>query len=300
MRVEIGNWTIEKAKNAKETDKVVPVRMVANRLQLDKENQQILPQAFSKTTVKRFITDGYIDWHHVSVTGKTPEERANAIIGKPYDFQWEDELPVVYANLTKSHNIVKNSILPHLEADQHVFGASVGGNINKSRSVIDPVLKKKKDQILDINWEHLAIAASPHVISSGSGVTLVKARDFEGKEPLFRFEDIASFEADYDLCFTGFDEIRKALEIGSGTDIATYTGLDALRQQSKQRKDFSQLLQTVAIGIQDGTIGGTEKGLKIFLKSEGLSKDETEDFVKKFRKTVGLLEKALQKIEELN
>lgn len=293
MRLEIGNWTLEKASNAKETDKTIPIRMVANKLQLDKEGQQILPQAFNKATVDRFLSDGYIDWHHVSVTGKTPEERANAIIGKPYDFQWENNVPVVYGNLTKAHPIVKNSIMPHLDADQKVFGASVGGNVEKARNVIDSDLNSPKEQILAINWEHIAIAASSHVISSGSEVSLVKAKNSDSKEPCIKFADISAFEDDHDLCMRG-DEIRKALEVGAGTDSATLTGMDALRQQSKQKKgyDFTQLLKTVAAGIRDDTIGGTEKGLKVFLKSEGLSNDDINDFVAQFRKTVGLLEKA--------
>lgn len=295
MRLEIGNWTLEKATNAKEDEKTIPIRMIANKLDIDKENQQILPQAFNKATIDNFLQFGLVDWHHMSVTGKTAEERAHAIIGKPYDFQWENKLPVVYAKLTKAHPIVKNSILPHLEAGQKVFGASVGGNIKKARNVIDESLNRHKEQILAIEWEHIAIAASPSVVSSGSEVTLIKAKNSEIKEPLIRFADVSAFEEESDLCLRG-DEIRKALEIGAGTDSATLVGADALRRQSKQKKDydFTSFLKKAVAGIQNDTIVGTETGLKVFLKSEGLSNGEITDFVSRFRKTVGLLEKDLK------
>lgn len=294
MRIELGNWYLEKAANAKETDKLVPIRMVANRLDVDKENQQILPQAFNKSTVGKFLKHGIIDWHHVSVTGKTPEQRAQAIIGKPYDFKWEDDLPVVYGYLTKAHPIVRDSILPHLEADQKVFGASIGGNIKKARNVLDPGQHRPKEQILEIDWEHISVAASPYVISSGSEVTMVKAKGSEQPEPIIKFTDITALEQDFDLTCMSGEEIRKALTVGAGTDISTLTGVDALRQQSKQREyNYATLVEEVALGLQDDSIGGTAKGVKLFLKSKGLSQQNIEDFMSRFKKTIGLVTKDL-------
>jgi hypothetical protein len=284
--LEIGNWRIEKAKNGKETDKHVPVRMVANRLEVDRENQEILPQAFNKATIDKFVSHGIIDWHHQSVTGKTPEQRAQAILGKPYDFQWEDSLPVVYGNLTKAHPIVRDSILPHLEAEQSVFAASVGGNIRKARRATT-ANNKSKEQILEIDWEHLAIAGSPYVISPGSEVSLVKAYGRENAEVRFVFSDLSSFEAECDLVFRG-DEIRKALEAGAGTDIAGLTSVDALRTQSLEGKpvDYKMLVEQVAQGLRDDVIGPTEQGVKTFLKSKGLKEDDIKSFMTKFNKTV--------------
>lgn len=294
MQIELGNWTIEKAQGVAHDPRVVPIRMIANRLDIDKENQQILPQAFNKATVDKFIKTGIIDWHHQSVTGKTPEARAHAIIGKPTSFEWEKDLPVVYGNLTKAHAIVRDSILPHLEADQNVFGASVGGNVKKARNVLDIASRKPKEQILGIDWEHIAVAASPYVISSGSEVTLVKARlDSDIKEPIVRYADITAFENEYDLCFKG-EEIRKALQIGAGTDSAALVGADALRQQSG-KYNYPALVKEVAIGLQNDSVAATPQSVKVFLKSRGLTSQNIEDFMSRFQKTVGLLEQDLKR-----
>lgn len=289
MRILLGNWHLEKAQNAAEDDKTTPIRMIANRLKLDKENQQILPQAFNKATVDKFIKYGIIDWHHGSVMGRTPEQRAQAILGKPYDFQWEDSLPVVYGRLTKAHPIVRNAILPHLEAGQNVFGASIGGSVRKARNVLDPITKQQRSQIMEIEWEHIALAASPYVISAGSEVSLVKADGMD--EPVMHFSDIAAFETDYSLCFSDVT-VRKALEMGAGTDIAQLVGADALRVQSRQVPDsyagysYNDLVQRVIEGLQNETVGGSVEGVIIFLKGLGLNDDDARAFVKRFDATV--------------
>ncbi len=289
MRIEIGNWILEKAKGKIENDKVIPIRMIANRLKIDKENQEILPQAFNKATVKSFLKHGIIDWHHQSVAGKTPEIRAKAIIGKPIDFAWEKEdgvnLPVVYGNLTKSHPIVKDSILPHLDAGQDVFGASVGGNIKKADRIHDPIKDRIKEQISAINWDHIAIAGSPYVISQGSRVSLCKAA-MPGTEVLsdtemFQFADITAFEDDYELLHASGDQFRKALQVGAGTDIATYTGADALRTQSKTDK-YTNLVNRVIAGMRGNSIGKSNKGLQVYLKAEGLNDNAIKSFMKKW------------------
>lgn len=297
MLVEIGSFTLEKAKNAKENDKVVPIRMVANRLEVDKDGQEILPQAFNKATVGKFLEHGVIDWHHQSVTAKTPQERAAAILGRPYDFQWEAplnkadgrKLPTVYANLTKSHPIVRDSILPHLEADNQVFAASVGGSVRKARQVQDPATQRNKEQILEIEWEHLAIAGAPYVISAGSEIAMVKAYGSESREVLIRYSDMTAFEEQHDLLFRG-NEIYKALQAGAGTDVAQHTGLDALRVQSLEgspaKLTYSQMTEKIIKGLMDSSIGSSEKGVKVFLRANGMSEDEANEFMVRFRGTI--------------
>lgn len=296
-RIEIQNWILEKAIDVNvDTELYLPVRMIANRLDLDKENQEILPQAFNKATVSNFLKNGIIDWHHESKTGKTSEVRANAILGSPTDFKWElhqgRQVPVIYANLTKAHNIVKNSIAPHLEAKQKVFAASVGGDIKKARRVISGDKNSPKDQIIEIDWDHLAIAASSYVISPGSEVSLVKAYSVDTNNDSsnlkFTFRDISSFERDADLVFNG-EEIRKALTVGAGTDITSYTGVDALRGQSLEgdKSDkYSQLIQQVAMGLRDNTIGASTTGIKTFLKAMGLDIKQSTSFMKQFIKVM--------------
>jgi len=286
MYVQIANWRIEKAADGKDTAKTIAVRMVANKLDLDKENQEILPKAFNKSTISTFLSEGIIDWHHQSVMGKTNEDRANAILGKPYDFKWEDKLPVVYAHLTKNHPIVKNSILPHLEADQAVFGASVGGSVKKADRVWDESGQGMKEQISAIHWDHLAVCGRPYAISGGTEVSMVKAM---GKpNVLLNYSDIGTFETEYYLTDKE-SELMKALEIGAGTDSATLVGADALRIQTKQKKDENVLIKNLLEALKDNTIGPNKRGVKLFLRAEGYSENEAD------RKTNGLVT-ALQKV----
>lgn len=288
MRIELDNWKLEKASGQKETNSTVPIRMIANRLEVDKENQEILPQAFNKATVDNFIKYGIIDWHHQSVTGKTAQSRASAIIGKPTGFEWEDKLPIVYGNLTKAHPIVKESILPHLEADQPVFAASVGGNIQKARNVLDISTQKSKEQILAINWDHIAIAASPYVISAGSDVKMVKAMLQEGEiaeDVCISFANLNSFETEYDVAF------QKALTVGAGTNSASLIGVDAFRGQSlegsqSKKFNYNSLVDQVCAGLKNNSIGGSANGVINFLKAQGMPDEEVNKFMLKFHKAV--------------
>lgn len=285
-RIEVGNWTLEKANSGtKQTDKLLPVRMIANRLKVDKENQEIVPQAFNKATTDWFVRHGIIDWHHQSVLGKTPDERAHAIIGKPYDFAWETEggrkLPVVYANLTKAHPIVRDSIVPHLEAEQPVFAASVGGSIRKAKAAIDPETRKQKEQIMEIAWDCLSVAAAPYVISAGSDVSLVKA---ETGDSLLRFSGFDMLESS---SFSLDEILQKALTVGAGTNSAALTGADALRsQQPPKKRKRTELIADIADGLRSDRIGPSREGVRIYLKAQGLAGEEIDEFLPFFLRTV--------------
>jgi hypothetical protein len=265
-----------------ENDLVLPIRMIANRLELDRENQEILPQAFSKATVEKFLDEGIIDWHHQSVLGKTPEARAQAIIGKPTGFQWESGLPVVYGNLTKAHPIVSKSIQPHLEAGQDVFGASVGGNITKAQRVFDQSINKAKDQISAIDWNHIAVAALPYVVSGGSRVSMAKASN----DLMIEFSDLSSFSHDYRL-INNEDHLRKALTAGYGTDSAALGGFDALRTQSLEGatkgQSFDGLKDMVMMGIIDGSISPSRQGVIAYLTTKGINERTISRFMDTFR-----------------
>lgn len=291
MLVTIGNWALSKADRA-ESDKLLPVRIVANRLRPDREGEEILPEAFNKATIESFVSDGILDWHHQSVLGKTPEERAAAIIGRPTDFAWEDGLPVVYGALTKAHPIVDQYIRPHLESNNRVFGGSVGGSIRKARNVWDEVRKAMKRVISAINWDHLAIAARSYVVSPGSEVTLVKAllvEDDIGSALHLGFADVQSFARNLERVFETDPTVLKALEIGAGTDIATLTGADALRAQTisvdekkRKKKKAEALAENIVKAIADETIAASPEGLKLLLKSDGFTESEAENFVEGF------------------
>ncbi len=280
MYVEIGNWKIEKAAR-QDDEKYINVRIIANTLLLDKENQEMLPEAFDDETINSFLKAGIIDWHHQSVLGKTMEDRAKAILGKPYDFQWEDGLPVVYARLTKSHPIVRDSIIPHLDAELPVLGGSVGGSIQKIKRVFDGAIQKAKEQIMKIDWNHLAIAASAYVVSPGSAVSLVKAYN---NELMVRFSDIGAFR--YDVV-ANHEEIMKALEFTNITDIAKYQGVDALRTQSLEGDPFyDKTREAVIFGITEGSIKPSRKGVVEFLEGRGMREAQIRSFMDVFTKNI--------------
>lgn len=288
MLVQFGNWSLSKAGKRSESDTTLPVRMVANRLVTDRENEEILPEAFNKATVDNFVQNGVIDWHHQSVMGGTPEARALAILGRPYEFAWEDNLPVVYAELTKAHGIVRDSIAPHVEAGNPVFGCSVGGSVKKARQVWDDSTSRMKRQISGIHWDHLAIAGRPYVICPGTEISMVKAlMGGSGAELLVRFSDLSEFEAQSYLLENEM-AIRKALEVGAVTDSAQATGLDAMRTQSLEgakdpkKKKARKLVEGIVKAIKTQIIYPSQDGLKLFLKAEGYSEQEAEAFVTDF------------------
>lgn len=287
MRIEVGNWTLEKASKTEDA-KILPVRMIANRMNVDKEDQEMLPQAFNKATVDNFLEHGIIDWHHQSVLGKTTEERAHAIIGRPYDFKWEStsldkrDLPVVYANLTKAHSIVRDSIIPHLEAEQKVFAASVGGSIRKAKMVFNAETNQKKDQIMEIVWDCLSVAAAPYVISAGSEVTLVKAAFAGNPEDLS--SDIICRVSDISMLTAAF--LAKALEVGAGTNSATLVGADAMRMQSGKKKNNDALIKDVTAALKSNKIQASRTGVEKFLRAKGLQESEIESFMPTFLKAV--------------
>lgn len=275
MLIAIGNWNICKAE---EDEKTVRVRMVANSLRPDREDEEILPQAFDKATVQEFVENGIIDWHHQSVLGKTPEDRARAILGKPYSFAWENSKPVVYATLTKANPIVSDAILPHIEAKQAVFGASVGGSVKKAQTVVDTNTKKPKRQILALSWNHLAIAALPYVISPGTAVEMVKA--YGRDDMMIRFTDISEF-VEKSWLLERQEAIVKALEVGSGTDIATLTGGDALREQS-----LEGVVSEIIMRVTDGTIKPHREDIEDYLFERGYTSRQISNIIDRFRQTV--------------
>lgn len=265
MRIEIGNWQLQKADINVNDDKVIAVKIIANQLTEDKEGERILPEAFDDETVKEFLNIGVIDWHHQSVLAKSVDERAHAVIGKPFDFKWEAGKPVVYAYLTKSHEIVKNSILPHLDADMPVFAASVGGS-KATRQVFNPDSRKRESVIPKIYWNHLAITHAPYVQNTAGGaqVSMIKAIN----DVYVQFSDVNEFLCKATTFFDRENELRKALEMGQSPAIEANG--DPLRVQSLEGGDngYGIFLQVI-LGIKNGQIPSTREGINKFLKSKG-------------------------------
>ena len=169
MLFRVNGLEISNLKKTNNPD-IIEVDIVANHLTPDADGEIILKEAFDQDTVKKFLDHGVIDfWHDSEDAEKTKEARNAAIIGSPVAFRWDAGKPVITANLTKTHPRVQE-MLPHLEAGQPVFAASVYG----SKMVLE---SKDSDGnvhriIPKINWKSLAIAPAPYVVNTGSGLNV--------------------------------------------------------------------------------------------------------------------------------
>lgn len=270
MRVEIGSWTLQKSKHTNDSNGIVPVSIIANKLNVDKVNDQIDESAFTKDVIDFFLREGIVDWQHESRTAPTSEERALAILGKPVDFEWYVEdgkrYPKVFANLTKKNPIVSNVILPHLEADQPVLGASVGGGILETIKTYNEVIQAIVRKILKIKWDHIAIAGRPYVMSDGSAVTLAKSIIIN-KESEFSTEEVVSFSNL--LTFNNAGRLSKSLEAGEGSMEAL--GKESLEKANKVANDY-------VMGLRDGSIPIGKESMRAFYKENGIP-DGTLDLV---------------------
>jgi hypothetical protein len=236
------DWTITKAG---EDEKHVNVRCVPNGLVRDRERQRLAKSAFSPGAVSYYLSNGTVEFWHESKQAPTKKERALATVGAPYDFQWEEGRPAVYARLAKGMDLVQTFILPHLEAGTNALGCSVGGN----------VLKKAPDGdgevITEIFWDHLALAPRSSVMCSGTSVGLTKADD--GRPALMAyFPTTDDFESGIRDMARQETALIKALQVGTETDSLQMRGVDALRLQSLENGisllDWDNLLRKCAVG----------------------------------------------------
>jgi hypothetical protein len=189
--------------NLKKSGDVVSVDIVANHLTEDSDGEIILKEAFNKETIDEFLNIGLIDyWHDSENKLLSKSERNDAIIGKPVAFNWKNGKPVITANLTANHPEVQKMI-PHLEANQPVYAASVSG----SKMVLQTTdsLGQEHRVIPKIKWTRLAIAPSPDVINTGKGLNV---RLSKANEVSCEFSDIDVFARNFHI---EEKELRKAL-----------------------------------------------------------------------------------------
>ncbi len=271
--------------NLQKAGETIQVDLIANHLTEDTDGEIVLKEAFSDETVQSFIDHGVIDYWHDSKNPKlSKEDRNGAIIGKPIAFKWENGKPVITANLTKSHPRVQE-MLPHLEANQAVYGASIGG----SKMVLKTTdsLGKEHKIIPRINWDHLAIAPSPDVINRGSGlnVRLSKANDI-----MCEFSDMEVFSKNMNIIGKE-EELRKALEAPSSASDLYNTPGGVITKQSLE-PTIANLTLTEQDGLDfiDTIIGISKK--KIPMKKADyinyFASQKKEDFG---RKSYGLIDK---------
>jgi len=293
MLLEIHGLSIsmlEKASN----DKVVSVDIIANHLTEDSEGEVVLKEAFSPEAVKEFLDVGVIDfWHDSKNPASTKSEKNSAIIGKPVAFRWENGLPIVTAELTKGHAEVQK-MLPHLEASQPVYAASVGG----SKMVLEAMdsTNKKHRVIPKIKWDHLAIAPANQVINRSSGMNvrlLQKANDI-----ICEFDDMGVFSSNLANVSANEEVLCKALMAPSSVSDTSNTSGGVVTKQSLEGAPVSltlsedeglDLIDTI-IGIKQKKIPATRAEYMKHFKKKG-----KKDFADK---SYGLIDKYFKSLKE--
>lgn len=262
---------------------IVSVDIIANHLTTDSENETVLKEAFDKETVNEFINIGLIDyWHDSESENLSKSERNSAIIGKPVSFRWENNKPVIRANLTKSHPEVQK-MLPHLEANQPVYAASLSG----SKMVLESrdSLGEKHRIIPKIKWTRLAIAPSPDVINTGKGLNV---RLSKANEISCEFSDMDVFKQNIHIEET---ELRKALEApASASDLYNTPG-GVVTNQSLEKKPVNlTLTDQDGLDLIDTIIGIKERRIPL-QKAEYIKHFETQKKKDFGHRSYGLIDK---------
>ena len=285
MLFQVNGFSISNLQKAN-NDSLIKIDIVANHLTEDSDGEIVLKEAFSQDTIKDFIDTGVIDfWHDSRNPNFSKEEKNAAIIGKPLSFRWENGKPVVTAQLTKSHPIVQ-SMLPHLEAGQPVYAASIGG----SKVVLETKDGEGKTHriIPKIRWDHLAIAPAPYVINKNAGMNvrlLQKANDI-----ICEFDNMQIFTQNSGI-IEKEEELKKALEAPSSAGDLYNTPGGVITKQSIEKKPVDLTLsENDGLDFIDTIIGIKEKRVPL-KKSEYIDhfkKKNKEDFG---HKSYGLIDK---------
>jgi hypothetical protein len=269
MLFQINGLQIQNLQKAK--DKLVTVDIVANHLTEDLDGETVLKEAFNKETIKQFLDIGVIEyWHESRNPLLSKEEKNKALIGKPIAFRWENGKPVVTATLTRDHPIVKD-MMPHLEANNPVYAASIGGSkmvleVQDGHGVVHNVIPK-------IKWDHLALAPCNSVVNREPGINVRMLQ--KAQELMVEFDDINSFSSSGPQYFSREQELRKALLAPQSTGEMYSTPGGVITRQDLEKSDIidlsfnedeaMQLLDTV-IRIKNDEIPLTKEGYFDFFK----------------------------------
>ena len=263
MFFQINGLQIQNLQKATD-DKLVNVDIIANHLTEDTDGETVLKEAFSEEVVKDFLDTGVINfWHDDKNPALSKADQMKALIGKPIGFRWENGKPVVTAQLTKSHPLVQ-TMLPHLEANNPVYGASIDGS--KMVMKVQDNEGAEHTIIPKIKWAGLAIAPCNSVINKEPGVNvrlLQKANDI-----IAEFNDITSFEMMSSNVFGKEQELKKALAAPESVGDMQGTSGGVITKQDLEKSvvsltfsedDALDLIDTM-LKIKSGSIPLNRKG----------------------------------------
>ena len=259
MFFQINGLQISNLSKAGDNSAVILVDIVANHLTEDSDSETVLKEAFDADTVRDFLATGVMEyWHESRNPNLSKTEKNEYLIGKPTAFRWENGKPIVTAALTKSHPIVEK-MLPHLEANQPVYAASIGG----SKMVLEA--KDASGQIHriipKIKWDHLAIAPAPYVINTAPGMNvrlLQKAKDL-----MCEFDTVDSFITGSIGLIAQEQELRKALMAPSSPGEMYSTPGGAITKQSIEKGKPLSFDEDESLDLLDTVIGIKNKKIPL-------------------------------------
>ena len=264
--------TLEKSKR-KQTQEEYPIRIGISSERPDKQNERmIVKSVFDVSTINYHMQEGYVDYDHVSFRGKTPLEKAQSICGKPFDFEWIKksnlDIPVVEVNMFKGNPYTDKVIIPAMESNNGVFGASIGGKtIRKSDA------KKEKDNISNIykiRWIHDAITPLYKAVNTDTFLEKIH-KSVVGI--------CGGFKEEYSLDdkIRNFDTLSKAMVANEGvTDYVTTQGGSALQPQSNETNIVKlnwSLMDSMMLSIKLGNVKKSKDEIIDWFKSRGMTSD---------------------------
>ena len=233
FEVYSNHTTLEKS--GQEENGLIPVKIKINSPTPDRDGDRILAEAFDKETMDDYLANGIIDFDHQSVRGKTEEEKAKAIIGKPRRFYFENGSPVIEGVLFKDNKYVRDAIFPAISVTSNepitVWKASVGGGIIRKSIGYDPEYRKKIGDISKIKLIHVAVTPSYKAVHPDTFVQMIKSKSIENLYLDKSFEITGSPQSASTLIFRGFEPFYKALTSGYQTDMEGMSGGQVLSTQ---------------------------------------------------------------------
>lgn len=241
---------------------------------LDQQNEVVMQKAL-KDSADWYLRYGNLDIDHITQVGAKAgvPNYASYEIGQPSEVQFKG-----------GKTFVKGEILtgdgPVAQQANQFWGSltdrnppakwypSVGGSVLERAVEIDPKTKLRKAFIKKVRWTNIGFSKTPVNQSVPTVATMP-------------FGALAKSWSVFGLDFA------KALEAGSGTDVATFTGGAALGVQSLDTgpANYFDFRNKLAAEMRSGNVGknpGIQEMVRHCVKKFHLSLDEATDWVERF------------------
>ena len=231
---------------------------------LDAQNEVVLQKSLSDS-LEYYLARGNFDLDHISIIGAQSgiPDFLMYEIGRPTEVRFHGDKTLVKGFIYKGEGQAAEKANQFWSSLVDInppakWSASVGGSIQGSETIIDPLTKSRQRKITKVRWSNIGFSKQP-VNSKISPVTTAPFGAFA-----------KSFVAE------GF---YKTLEMGYGTDSATMTGGAALRKQSLH--GYTDYRDQVSKLILDGVIS-VKSLVSESINRFGITEDQAVDWYTKF------------------